>query len=44
MELCERWSGDGAVCPCALFGETPKRADDWPEGIEWQDATEEATQ
>lgn len=20
QELCENWSGDGNVCPCALFG------------------------
>lgn len=42
MELCELWCGEGDVCPCALFGETPKRADYWPEGVERQDATEEA--
>jgi hypothetical protein len=23
MELCTRWSGDGDVCPCALFGVEP---------------------
>lgn len=23
QELCENWSGDGRVCPCALFGLQP---------------------
>jgi hypothetical protein len=23
MELCPNWSGDGRVCPCALFGDPP---------------------
>lgn len=24
-ELCENWSGDGNVCPCAVFDLTPTR-------------------
>lgn len=41
MELCTHWSGDGDVCPCAVFGMRPNTLDDdWPEGIEWQDAAE----
>lgn len=27
MELCTRWSGDGGVCPCAIFGMTPSTPD-----------------
>lgn len=23
MELCPNWSGDGDVCPCAVFGYDP---------------------
>jgi hypothetical protein len=48
MELCTHWSGDGDVCPCAVFGMQPNTPDwvegDRPESIEWQDATREATQ
>lgn len=27
MELCTHWSGDGDVCPCAVFGMTPSTPD-----------------
>lgn len=27
-ELCENWSGDGNVCPCAVFDLTPTPPDD----------------
>jgi len=31
QELCRNWSGDGNVCPCAVFGIEPDvvREDSW---------------
>lgn len=27
QEMCVNWSGDGRVCPCALFGLSPDEFD-----------------
>lgn len=27
-ELCRNWSGDGRVCPCAVFGLEPDVVDE----------------
>lgn len=37
QELCTHWSGDGDVCPCAVFGMRPNTPD-WVEDVERQDA------
>jgi hypothetical protein len=34
MELCTHWSGDGDVCPCAVFGMEPNTPD-WVDEQPW---------
>lgn len=29
QELCPNWSGDGRVCPCAIFDLPRPTDDDW---------------
>lgn len=31
QEMCPNWSGDGRVCPCAVFGIEPPRTDPYGE-------------
>jgi len=40
QELCPNWSGDGRVCPCALFGLEPPRTDPYGESYDPTDREE----
>ena len=35
QEMCPRWSGDGNVCPCAVFGIEPPRIGGDDLGHQW---------
>lgn len=47
QELCPNWSGDGNVCPCAIFDldtpDDPYQSLEWANGEPWDDDPLEAS-